>query len=115
MSRPFSASDLDAALVLEAPQRVADGGGGWETTWQPLGTLWASLRPVSGAEREEGARSYGRVTHRVRVRSAAPGSPRRPRADQRFLAGDRVLNVRGVAEALDPGFLVCWCEEGPLS
>lgn len=115
MSAAITASDLGSALVLEAPERVPDGGGGWEVTWQPLGTLWASMRATGAAEREHGARGYGRVTHRVIVRSAPAGSPRRPRADQRFLAGDRVLNVRGVAEAREPGFLICWCEEGPLA
>ncbi len=111
----LSASELDSALVLEAPERAPDGGGGWEVTWQPLGTLWAVMRAVSGTEREQGARRYGRVTHRVTVRSAPADSPRRPRQDQRFLARDRVLNVRGVAEAPAPGFLICWCEEGPLA
>ena len=115
MSRGTTASDLGSALVLEAPVRVSDGGGGWEVSWQPLGTLWAAMRAVGAAEREHGVRRYGRVTHRVTVRSAPAGSPRRPRADQRFLAGDRVLNVRGVAEAPEPGFLICWCEEGPLA
>ena len=111
----MAASDLDTALVLEAPQRVPDGGGGWEVSWLPLGTLWAEMRAVSAAEREHGARAWGRVSHRVTVRSAPAGSPRRPRADQRFLAGDRVLNVLGISEARSPGFLTCWCEEGPLS
>lgn len=116
MRRPrLDASDLTAALVLESQARVPDGGGGWTTTWAPLGTLWGELRPVSGSEREHGGRSYGRVTHRVTVRAAPAGSPRRPRADQRFLAGPRVLNIVGVAEAKAPGFLTCWCEEGPLS
>lgn len=115
MSRGVSAADLDAALVLETPQRVPDGGGGWEVSWLPLGTLWASMRAAGASEREHGARAYGRITHRVVVRAAAPQSPRRPRADQRLLARDRVLNVLAVAEAETPGFLVCWCEEGPLS
>lgn len=113
--RRMDASDLTAELVLEAPGRLADGAGGWSVTWTPLGMIWANMRSVSASERQHGGRSYGRVTHRVTVRSAPAGSPRRPGADQRFLAGDRVLNILGVSEARQQGFLTCWCEEGPLS
>lgn len=115
MRRRFDASRLDAPLLLEAPLRVADGGGGWSVVWQPLGTLWAAVRSGSASEREHGGRSYGRVTHRVTVRSAPDGSPRRPRADQRFVAKGRVFNILGVGEARDRGFVTCWCEEGPLA
>lgn len=111
----MSAADLTHALVLEERMRSPDGGGGWVETWQPLGTLWADLKPSRGSEREAGGRAYSRITHRAIVREAPAGSPRRPRPDQRFIAGGRVLNILAVAEAKAPGFLSCWCEEGARS
>lgn len=115
MSRRRNASALTTQFSLEAQSRVPDGGGGWTVSWQPLGSLWAEVLPSSAAEREHGGRPYGRVTHRLTVRSAPAGSPRRPRADQRLVTGDRIFRIRGVAEARDRGFLTLWCEEGPLA
>lgn len=109
------AASLTTALVLEQKGRTPDGGGGWEVAWTPLGTLWAAVRSSSGREGVLGARAHGRVTHKVRVRWAAPTSPRRPRADQRFMGGTRAFDILAVTEARERGFLDCWCEEGPLS
>lgn len=106
---------LAERLTLEAPQRTPDGGGGWQVTWTPLGTFWAEVQPVSGRERVVGGRETSRITHRVRIPSAPVGSPRRPAADQRFRQGDRVFDIRAVAEADERhGYLVCWVEEGAL-
>lgn len=113
--RKLNAADLTTALVLEERVLSPDGGGGWTESWQPLGTLWADLRASRGSEREQGGRAYARVTHSAHVRAAPPDSPRRPRADQRFVAGGRVLNILAVAEAGSPDFLTCWCEEGTRS
>ncbi len=106
---------LSARLTLEAPQRVADGGGGWQVNWQALGTLWAELRPVHGREVVSGGRESARVTHRVTVRAAAEGSPRRPRPEQRFRQGGRLFAVRGIGVSDDGAYLTCWVEEGPFA
>jgi SPP1 family predicted phage head-tail adaptor len=107
---------LSSRLTLEAPQRVADSGGGWQVTWQALGTLWAELRPVHGRETVSGARESTRVTHRVTVRAAPEGSPRRPVAEQRFRQGGRLFAIRGVADQDGTGaYLTCWVEEGPFA
>lgn len=115
MSRPKNASDLTAKLSLEAQARVPDGGGGWTISWQTVGAIWAEVRASGGSERVQGGRPYGRVTHRLTVRSAPDGSPRRPQADQRLVGAGRIFNILGVSEARDRGFLTCWCEEGPLA
>lgn len=111
----MDASNLTSALVLEVKTRVADGGGGWTITWLSLGTLWAAISTSRATEDNLGARAHARITHRVTVRSASETSPRRPSADQRFLAGNRIFDIVGVSEARNPGFLDCWCVEGPLS
>ena len=107
---------LTQRLVLETPERVADGGGGWQVTWAALGTVWAELKPRSARERVSGVREVSRVTHRVTVRSAPFGSARRPVPEQRFRQGERIFNIRGVAEADHRGaYLTCWVEEGPFA
>jgi head-tail adaptor len=104
---------LRRKLVLEAPGAVADGLGGVATSWTVVGTLWAEVASVSGREIFEGARLHGRVTHRVSLRGAPEGSPRRPRPDQRFRDGVRVYDILAVAEGDPMGrYLVCWVEEG---
>lgn len=107
---------LTQRLVLETPERVADGGGGWQVTWNPLGTVWAEMRPSSARERSSGGREVSRVSHRVTIRSAPFGSARRPVPEQRFRQGERVFAIRGVAEADHRGaYLTCWVEEGPFA
>jgi hypothetical protein len=41
---------LDRRMVLEAPERVADGAGGFQLTWAVRGVLWAALKPGAGRE-----------------------------------------------------------------
>ena len=108
--------NLSRRLVLEAPLRVADGGGGWQVTWQELGTVWAEVAPRRARERVSGARESARVTHRVTIRSSPVGSARRPAPEQRFRQGARVFAIHGVAEADHRGaYLTCWVEEGPFA
>jgi len=112
----FRTPRLSTRLTLEAPQRIADGGGGWRIVWNALGTVWAEIRSSSARERVSGAREISRVTHRITVRSAAEGSDRRPLADQRFRKGGRIFAIRGVSEADGRGaYLTCWTEEGPFA
>lgn len=107
---------LTRRLTLEARVATPDGGGGERHLWSPLGTLWAELKPTSGREVLSGLRPGSRVTHRVTIRSAPLGSPRRPEAAQRFRLGSRVFDIRGVAEA-EPAdaYLTCFVEEGPYT
>ena len=48
----MKAPRLSRRLVLEAPVRVADGGGGFAEDWQAVGTLWAEVTARSGSERQ---------------------------------------------------------------
>ncbi|MGR3716151.1 MAG: head-tail adaptor protein [Thermohalobaculum sp.] len=112
----FRTPRLSTRLTLEAPQRIADGGGGWRIVWNALGTVWAELRASSARERVSGAREISHVTHRITIRSAAMSSDRRPVAEQRFRKGGRIFAIRGVTEADDRGaYLTCWVEEGPFA
>lgn len=111
----MNAPILNSELVLECPSRVQDTGGGADLIWTETGTLWAEVRAINARERITGGREAGRVTHRVMVRSAPVGSPRRPTPDCRFRTGERVFAIRGVAEVDQRGkYLTCWVEEGPF-
>lgn len=103
---------LDRRLVLESPERVPDGAGGFATIWSPLGTLWGHVR--AGAGRIEGAEqvTLSTLTFRIYVRASVQGDSRRPRPEQRLRDGGRIFRVLAVTEAPDlPGLLVCFANE----
>lgn len=103
---------LNVPLVLETPERVADGMGGFRLVWHPLGQLWAGMRAGAGGERfaEVGAKSV--VTWRITVRAARAGGPRRPRPEQRLRMGTRVFRIASVAEEGPEGrYLTCIATE----
>ncbi len=107
---------LSQELLLEAPVRETDTGGGQSVDWQPVGTLWADVQASGARETLSGVREAARVTHRITIRSAPIGSPRRPSADCRFRSGARVFAILGVADAdRTRKYLTCWAEEGPFS
>lgn len=107
---------LTRRMALEEKQVSADGGGGETVAWVHLGTLWADLRPARGSEGTIGGRSASRVTHRVVVRSAPDGSPRRPAATQRLRLGTRLFDILAVADEDAAGaYLRLWVAEGPLT
>lgn len=104
---------MNTELVLEQPQKIADGGGGYQTVWAPIGTLWAEVRARSAREAAIGGRASAEVTHKIVLRSAPVGSPRRPTPDCRFRSGARVFSIRGIApEGIREEFMTCWAEEG---
>lgn len=37
-------------VTVERVTQVPDGAGGMTTTWQPLGSFWASVEPIGGRE-----------------------------------------------------------------
>ena len=106
------APDLNRALVLEHPQRIADGSGGFATVWQTLGTLWGAIRPGAGRETARDEMSLSRVPMRIVVRAAPMGAPSRPQAGQRFRAGARLFLIRAVTEYdAQARYLTCHVEE----
>ncbi len=108
MRRPV----LSRRLVLEAPERVADGAGGFTTTWVVLGTLWAEVKPGTGRERAAELMTVAQIPYRITVRAAPEGAPSRPGPEQRFRAGSRIFRILAVTEA-DPEarFLTCFAQE----
>jgi head-tail adaptor len=104
---------LSRRLVLEERRREPDGAGGALTSWVELGTLWAEVTPRAGRESFEGGRPVPRLRHRIVIRAAPTGAPSRPRPDQRFRDGARILNILTVSERGPDGrFLLIEAEEG---
>ncbi|WP_425045431.1 head-tail adaptor protein [Primorskyibacter sp. S87] len=103
---------LTRRLELEAPERVADGAGGFSESWIALGQLWADLQPRSGRARSEAGIPISSTGFRVLVRAAPAGSTMRPGPGQRFRDGGRVFMIRAVTE-FDPAgrFLLCFSDE----
>ena len=95
----MSRVSLNRKLVLEEPQRVSDGAGGFTEIWVALGVLWADIRAGTGNEGEAaGVMTASTVPYRITVRGAPPGAPSRPRPDQRFREGERVFRILAVTE-----------------
>jgi head-tail adaptor len=103
---------LNRKLVLEAPERVADGSGGFVHSWAALGEVWAQMRPGTGVERAGEFVTLASVPWKIVVRGAPEGSPRRPLPEQRFRDGTRVFRILAVAEYdLAGHYLTCFSRE----
>ncbi len=105
--------NLTRKLVLEERISVADGKGGYDISWSPLGDIWADVDARSGREAFLASRDVSKVRNRIIVRGAPVGTPSRPKPDQRFREGTRIFSILAVAELDSYGrYLECWTEEG---
>lgn len=95
----MSVPRLNRPLVLEAPERMADGAGGFSEAWTAMGMLWAAIRAGNGREAEAAGLSVSTVPYRITVRAAPAGAPSRPLAGQRLRDGARLFRILSVSEA----------------
>ena len=103
---------LNRPLVLETPERVPDGAGGYVEGWTALGTLWAQVEARTGRETATAGAPISRMAWKIVVRGAAFGAPERPKPEQRFRDGDRVYVIQAVAERDPEGrYLTCFADE----
>ncbi len=108
----MSEVNLNRALVLEEPQRVSDGAGGYALSWVALGTVWADVRAGSGREAAGEEVNLAQVTYRITVRGAPVGTPSRPKPEQRLREGSRIFHILAVTERDPAGhFLICYARE----
>lgn len=108
----MSAPRLDRRMVLETPQRLADGAGGFQLTWVERGVIWAALRPGSGREATGEEVLIAQTPYRITVRGAPVGSGARPKPEDRLRDGVRVFTLLAVAEADPRGqYLTCFARE----
>ncbi|WP_299614228.1 phage head closure protein [uncultured Tateyamaria sp.] len=103
---------LNRRLNLESPSRASDGAGGYAESWTSLGVIWAELTARTGRETVTTGAAVSAVPYTVVVRGAPVGHPERPMAEQRFRDGNRLFNIRSVAERDPEGrYLVCMADE----
>lgn len=108
----MSLPHLNRALILESPERVSDGSGGFTVVWTALGTLWAEISSRTGRETDHGGAPVSRTGYRIVVRGAPFGAPDRPKPEQRFRDGQRLFTIEAVAERDPDGrYLVCFADE----
>ncbi|MFA5900726.1 MAG: phage head closure protein [Hyphomicrobium sp.] len=102
--------ELRTRVVLEAPERADDGGGGAAVTWSTVADVWARVSPSGGGEAFELDRVAGKVSHEIVIRYRDGVTP-----SMRFAIGARVLDIRA---AFDPDgrrhWLRCFVEERDL-
>ena len=104
---------LTRKLTLEAPVQSPDGMGGFDVTWSPLGTVWASVDVRSGREKGAGGRTIASLAYIFTVRAAPVGAASRPEPEQRFRENNRIYTILAVTEdETNPNYLTCWTEEG---
>jgi head-tail adaptor len=108
----MSAPRLNRQLVLETPDVLSDGAGGFVQGWVPLGILWGAVTARTGRETALSGAPVSTMAYRVIVRGAPMGSDRRPAAQQRFREGDRIFTIQAVAEHDPDGrYLACFVNE----
>ncbi|KPP85504.1 MAG: phage head-tail adaptor, putative, SPP1 family [Rhodobacteraceae bacterium HLUCCO07] len=108
----MSGVHLNRRLVLETPERVADGAGGFAESWVALGELWAEVRARTGREKAGGAVALATVGYRITVRAAPVGHSTRPRPEQRLREGGRIFRILAVTERdAAARYLVCYADE----
>ncbi|WP_010138001.1 head-tail adaptor protein [Oceanicola sp. S124] len=103
---------LNRELILERPVRVADGSGGFESSWDALGILWAEVTPGNAGLRDRADLGAHRQILKIIVRGAPPGASNRPQPGQRFRDGERIYLIDAVQEDDASGrFLRCRARE----
>ena len=94
MARALRAGDLDQRVQLEHRISSPDGGGGYETSWSPIGSIWAKVEPLGASESLIAQQSESVVRYQVWVRWRPDLS-----ADMRLIWRGKTLDIVGVADA----------------
>ncbi|MDW4496816.1 head-tail adaptor protein [Sulfitobacter sp. D35] len=103
---------LNRRLVLETPETIPDGAGGFDSVWVALGTIWGEVTARTGRELAQAEAAISRMSFRIVVRAAPFGSPDRPQPQQRFREGQRIFLIEAVAEEdADTRYLTCFATE----
>lgn len=110
MSGGVHIGELRARLVLEAPARAADDGGGSVVTWEQVALLWAKVSARGGTESFTHDRVAGSASHEIIMRYRSDVTP-----EMRLREGTRIFDVRAAMD-LDGRrqWLRCLAEERDL-
>lgn len=64
----YKAGELDQRVTFVRETKVSDGMGGNTVTWPTIATVWAKVRPMSGAEREHSDRLNAQANYLIVIR-----------------------------------------------
>ena len=100
--------EMTERVAIRQRTRVADGGGGYTTTWATVATVWAKVRPMRGDNRFAAAQLEARRDYEVTMRYRAGLS------DEAVLVWrGQTLGVRFIADfGPRAGYLRIECEAG---
>ena len=84
-------ADLKKRITFQALTRTGDGQGGWTESWADFATVWASLNPVSAAERMYSQRIEMNVTHKIVIRKMDGLN-----SEMRIVFGTRIFQIHGI-------------------
>lgn len=89
--KKFFTGTLRHKVILERRARVADGAGGYETAWETVTTLWASIERVRGSESYSAGKLSAKATHLFRLRYYSGID-----TDMRLTFQNRTYNIRSI-------------------
>lgn len=94
-------------IVIEAPVRTSDGGGGALVTWTPVAEVWAAITPSTGGESNLAEGVSGRISHEIAIRHRGGIAPA-----MRMRLGSRTFEIMA-ALIIDERrrMLRCLCRE----
>ena len=81
-------------MTIQSQVATPDGMGGSTITWADVATVWADIRPVSGAERAQADRLMLDVSHSILMRHRALSA-----TTERLTMDGRVFNVVSLYDA----------------
>lgn len=84
---------LDERISFERKTLTPDGSGGASESWAEYAEVWASVRPMSGRERERAMRNESAADYLITIRR------REILATDRIVWRERYLNIRFVKDA----------------
>lgn len=82
------AGALKRIIDLEYPSRVADGAGGFTTTWTKDSTVNADIQPTTAKEQVWGMQTAAVITHVISIRFRS-----NIRSDWRIKYGSTYFNI----------------------
>ncbi len=100
---------MNRRLALEAPERVADGAGGFSEVWVARGHVWAAVETRGAGREVDQAARFAAEDHDAGV---LQGAGARPDPSMRFRDGARIYRIEAVHEGDPLGrTLVCFARE----
>ena len=87
------AGALRHRISIQSVGTTYDAYGDLSDSWSTAATVWASVSPISGDQREIASENTGVATHSVKIRYRSGIT-----AHNRILFGSRVFQIEGVKD-----------------